>query len=110
MELDSTIKQKLTERFLKILGDPFSPVVEDIYIDLLNGVHSIEVITRGKYTIAEILYQRNGYTHHFLGVSARNPNDEADTYYGVKVAVEKALGELFQKFYFEEQYREMRLN
>lgn len=105
MELKSEIKTKLTERFLKMLGDPFSPVITEVYIDLLMGEHSIDVATHSKYTIAEISYERNGYEYHFLGVSARHPNDEKDVHYGIKVAVEKALGELMQKFYFDECYQ-----
>jgi len=105
MELNDEIKLKLTERFIKVIGEPFSPVVEEIYNDLLCGEHSVEVSTHKKYTIVEITYPKNGYTHHFLGVSAKHPNDDKDAYYGLKIAMNKALGSLIQKFYLEEQLK-----
>lgn len=105
MELDEQLKQNITKKYLKELGrslSSISPVVNDIYMDLLSGDHSINITTRGKFTIAEVKYHRNGYTHHFLGVTAKNPNDKADWNYGVEVAVEKALFDLITKFYFDE--------
>ncbi len=105
MQLDEQLKQNITKKYLKELGrtiSSMSPVVNDIYMDLLSGDHSINITTRGKFTIAEVKYYRNGYEHHFLGVTAKNPNDEADWNYGVKVAVGEALLKLITKFYFEE--------
>ncbi len=106
MKLNNEIKIKLTERFLRTLGEPLSDVVEDIYVDLCDGKHEVYITMHEKFTIAEIVYHRNNYAHHFLGVTSKHPNDEEDTFYAVKVATEKALMSLFQKFYFEEQLKE----
>jgi len=102
MELDQEQKQKIIRKFLKRLGKPVSRIVAGIYVDLLMGKHLINITTRGKFTIAETKFYRCGYIHHFLGVSAKNPNDVADRNYGIKVAVEESLLKLIQKFYFDE--------
>lgn len=106
MELDEEIKQKLTVRLLKRMGAPISPIVRDIYCDLIEGEHTVNVSRRGKFTMAEIKYYKNGYEHHFLGIAAKNPNDEQDIARGINVAFEDAAMKLFQKFYVEEQFGE----
>jgi len=102
MELDEELKHKITERFLKRLGKPVSQTIAHIYSDLLMGRHSVDITTCGKYTIAEIKYYRDGYIHHFLGISAKNPKDVRNGHYGIKIVTEKALMELISKFYFDE--------
>jgi len=102
MELDEQLKQKITERFLKRLGEPVSFVIEDIYGDLLSGDHKVNIMTRGKFTVAEVMYYRNGYNHHFLGVAAKNPKDVGNTSIGIKKSVEDALTKLLTKFYIED--------
>ncbi len=102
MELDEELKHKITKRFLKRLGNPTSQTVGHIYSDLLMGEHKVNIMICGKYTIAEIEYYRDGYTHHFLGISAKNPKDSPSENYGIKIATEYALMKLISKFYFDE--------
>jgi hypothetical protein len=102
MELDNKLKQKITKDFLENFGEPIYEKEEEIYDDLYKGLHSVNIIRRGKFTIAEIKYCRDGYEHHFLGVAAKNPNDEPDINRGIIVATEKALYELLSKFYLDE--------
>ena len=102
MTLNEDIKQKITKRFLRDVGKPESKNMEEIYLDLLNGEHTIEVTISGKYTIAEVMYYRNEYKHHFVGVSSRNPKDTYNMYYGLRNSVEDALTKLLEKFYNEE--------
>ena len=104
MKLKLETTQKIIEKFLKKMGEPFSPVVEDIYFDLLNGEYSIDITTFGKFTVAEIIYYKNDYEYHFMGISAKNPDDEPNPSYGIKNAVKDALGKILAKFYIEEQY------
>lgn len=105
MELNNEIKDKLTERFLKRMGEPTTPIIRSVYFDLLDGYHIVNVSTRGKFTMVEIKYSKNGYEHHFLGISAKNPKDELDVARGVKVAFEDAMIKLFTKFYLDEYRR-----
>jgi len=102
MELDFDLKQKLTERILGKFGEPEYNVTEEIYNDLLDGEHSVNIMTTGRYTIADVEYYRNGYCHHFLGVSARNPNDDVNEVLGIKAALEDSITKLLSKFLFEE--------
>ena len=101
MRISEELKNKLTQRYLKKLGEQIQLIDENIIFDLLDGQHSISIEIHGKYTIAEIEYYRNGYNHHFLGIAAKNLNDEFDTNYGIKVAVEHALLNLLAIFYKE---------
>lgn len=101
MELNLEHRENISERFLRGLKDPIDIVDLDICIDLLKGRYTANITTRGKFTIAEIKYFKNGYEHHFLGISAKNPNDKPNSSYGIKVAVKKALMELVTKFYLE---------
>jgi len=102
MILEEKLKQKITKRFLKKMGSPLTNDMKDIYLDLLNGEHTIKGMFRGKYTVVEILYEKNGYEHHFLGVAAKNPKDFQNTEHGLRVASEEAFMKLFVKFYLEE--------
>jgi hypothetical protein len=102
MKLDFNTKQKLTERILRKIGVPESIKMIDIYVDLLSGLHIVNIMTRGKFTVVEIKYERNGYCHHFLGVSAKNPNDVVNATIGIKNAMEDAITKLLIKFIFEE--------
>jgi len=102
MTLNEDIKQKITKRFLRDVGKPESNNIEEIYLDLLNGEHTIQVTIIGKYTVAEVIYLRNEYEHHFIGVSSRNPKDTYNMYYGLRNSVEDALKKLLEKFYREE--------
>lgn len=98
MELNKEIKQKITERCLKRIGKDILFYIKDIFVDLLSGKHSIDITNCGKFTIAEIKYYRDGYTHHFIGVSAKNPKDINNKYIGIKIAVEDALDKLITDF------------
>lgn len=101
MELNKEIKQKITKRFLKKLGEPVSQSIRNVFSDLLKGEHiATNIIICGKYIIAETRYYKDGYIHHFLGVSAKNPKDDEDKNYGIKLAVERSLIELITKFYY----------
>lgn len=110
MELDKELKHKITERFLKKLGKPISQNIAHIYSDLLMGEHETNILFFGKYTISEIKYNRNGYIHHFLGISAKNPKDSENRNYGIKIATEYALTKLISKFYFDEIEHKSRSN
>jgi hypothetical protein len=109
MKLDEKLKQKITYAFLKRMGEPVSLNIDDIYIDLLGGMHSIDITICEKFTIAEVKYFRNGYDYHFLGISAKNPNDVENRFYGIKVAAEEALLKLLVKFYFNEINLEIKI-
>lgn len=102
MELNLEQRENISERFLRGLEDTIDIVGIDVCIDLLKGRYTANITTRGKFTIAEIKYNKNGYEHHFLGVSAKNPNDKPNPNYGIKVAVNKAFMELITKFYIGE--------
>jgi len=102
MTLNEDIKQKITKRFFRNVGKPESKNMEEIYLDLLNGEHTIQVTILGKYTVAEVIYLRNGYKHHFIGISSRNPKDTYNIYCGLRNSVEDALTKLLEKFYREE--------
>jgi len=102
MELDEEIKIKITERLFRRIFEQIPEELNNICMELLDGKYLVNITTRGKFTIAEIKYYRNGYIHHFLGISAKNPNDVADPSHGIKVAVEEALLKLLAKFYTDE--------
>lgn len=102
MELKQNLKLKLTERFLRKVDVSIRNEIDDVVLDLLNGEHNVVIATTGKYTISDIAYTKNGYEHHFIGVSSKNPCDADDDYYGIKVATEKALLSLISKFYIAE--------
>ena len=105
MELDFDLKQKLTERILRKIGEPISLEMEDIYLDLIDGKHDVNVMIRGKFTNTELMYERNGYCHHFLGVSAKNPHDVASVEVGIKNALEDSIIKMLSKFLVEEYRR-----
>jgi hypothetical protein len=108
MELDLEIKQKLTERFLRKINEKLTEDItenidiNDVYYGLLDGKHTIYITRHKKFTIAEVEYFRNNYVYHFFGISARNPYDEEEQTYGIKIAVEEAILKLLTKFYFDE--------
>jgi len=94
MRLDKNLELKIFERFFKRSGLEKSYNTNMIYENCI-----IVTTICGKYTIAEISYLKDNYIHHFLGVSAKNPNDQRNDNIGIKVAIENALVILISKLY-----------
>lgn len=103
MILDEDLKQEITLQYLENVAEDAEnyhkfinkyPDVRKLINDLKSGKHKVVITMFGKYTVAETIYTTNGYTHHFLGITAKNPEDESDIFYGIIVAVERSLYEL----------------